>query len=125
MPLHDWSMAGAKRLAEMTRVILAVTTAFIVTSCAGNQPEPDLADLNSESATQSGSVALAENAEPAQNAEPSGEDELICIREAITGSHMKTKVCLTKEQREKGRRDSSAFIDKIKRSPAMSTDSGK
>lgn len=108
----------------MTRIILAVTTAFIVTSCASNQPQPDLADLNSESATQSGSVALAENAEPAQNAEPSGEDELICIREAITGSHMKTKVCLTKEQREKGRRDSRAFIDRLKSKPAASLDSG-
>jgi hypothetical protein len=117
-------MAGAGRLNDMTRIFLAVTAAVIVSNCASAQPEPDLADLNSESATQSESVELAENAEPAQNAEPSGKDELICTREAITGSHMKTKVCLTREQREEGRRASQAFIDKIKRSPATSIDSG-
>ena len=117
-------MAGTKRLTDMTRFILAVTAAFIVSSCASSQPEPALADLNSESATQSGRVELAENAEPAQNAEPSGEDDLICIRESITGSHMKTKVCLTKEQREKGRRDSRAFIDRLKSKPATGIDSG-
>jgi hypothetical protein len=37
---------------------------------------------------------------------------------------MKTKVCLTKEQREKGRRDSRAFIDRLKSKPATSIDSG-
>jgi hypothetical protein len=52
-------------------------------------------------------------------------NEYFCHREAITGSQMKTEVCLTRQQLDAKRAQAAAFVDEVQqmgtRAPANST----
>ena len=48
-------------------------------------------------------------------------NELICTREKLTGSRIKTEVCLTRAERERLQEEAQAYIEASKRKPAASS----
>jgi hypothetical protein len=93
----------------MRKLLLILSTVFIVSSCASSKPEPAAPGVGADG------VALAENTEAVEGAETAEGEKLICKRERITGSHRYTKTCLTQEQTDKAKRDSRAYIERLKR----------
>ena len=82
----------------MKKALLMIAVVFIFSACASSEPKTDIRDINLDN-------AVAESGE-----------KLYCKREKITGSHMKTTTCLTKAQKDAAKRDSEAFVNKLKRS---------
>jgi len=101
----------------MIKALLMISTVFIVSNCASSMPEPDPVSLDPEIATLAENSESPGDAELRGDAEPPEEEKLICRKERITGSHRVTKTCLTQEQIDRGRRDSRAYIDRIKTAP--------
>lgn len=94
----------------MVKLLLMISAVFIVSNCASSKPEPNPTKLDPENA------ALAENTASPEK-EESGEEELICTKERVTGTRLITKTCLTKAQRDQARENSRSYIDRLKRSP--------
>jgi len=74
-------------------------------------------------------IALAMMAgEPASSTAPSkaekvNKDGLVCKKEAVVGSRMKTRVCLTPEQWEQRKNDARDELDAAQRNQPMKTGS--
>jgi hypothetical protein len=71
----------------------------------------------------SGAFAANQDTQPAdsetakEDATSTEEEELICTRVPVTGSHMKVKTCRTKAQAEDERVRSRAYIDRLRSQP--------
>jgi len=87
------------------RTLILLITIFILSSCASSKPQTDPTPATSEN------TALAEN-----TALPE-EEELVCVKEKITGTHIVTTTCLTRAEKEEGRKNSRLYIDRLKRTP--------
>jgi len=129
MPLYKLRVMSAKRLAEMIKTLLIISAVFIVTNCASSKPEPNPTSLNPESATQTENAELAEEVKLAEEVErvennPPEEERVYCRRERITGSHRKTKTCLTKAEMEASRKASRDYVDRLKMTPELKGESG-
>lgn len=90
----------------MKKSLLTVSAVLIFSGCASSQPKVDIASINLD------------------NAVNEDGEKLYCTREAITGSHMKTTTCLTQAQKDAARRDSDAYVTKLKLTPEFKGESG-
>lgn len=80
-------------------VTLLVTAIFNFGGCANSQQKINIADVNLDN-------AVTEDGE-----------RLYCTREQVTGTHLKTTTCLTKAEKDAARRDSEAYVNRLKRMP--------
>jgi len=99
----------------MRKLLLILSTVFIVSSYASSKPEPAAPGVGADG------VALAENTEAVEGAETAEDEKLICKKEKITGSRLYSKTCLTQKQIDDMNRDSRAFIERLNRTPQPST----
>jgi len=83
----------------MKKAFLMIFAALILSSCASSTPK-----------VKQSSVDFA-------NAETPEGEKLICVSEYKTGSHIKTKTCMTQAEKDEARKHSEEFVNKLKRSP--------
>lgn len=80
-------------------VSLMVSAIFVFSGCANSPPKTKITSVNLD------------------NAITDDGEKLFCTREYVTGTHIKTTTCLTQAQKDAARRDSEAYVNRIKRSP--------
>ena len=89
-------MLDFNRTIDMLKVSLILSAALIISSCASSIPKPNASDIDFD------------------NVVTKDGEKLICKSERITGSHIKTKTCMTAAEIAKAKRDSEMFMDKMK-----------
>jgi len=62
-------------------------------------------------APAAGEAATAQSATPAKSEKPK-KDELVCKKEAVVGSRMKTRVCLTQAEWDQRQADARSDIER-------------
>ena len=90
----------------MKKLLLMIAVVFIFSACASSEPKTDIRDINLDN-------AVTENGE-----------KLICRRERVTGTRLRTTTCLTQAQRDAMQRDSEAAFTKWKSSPGVKSSEG-
>ena len=118
MELHRVKkLSGQDGLWTLRRYIgenLIAETSFDLIDCADNFAEigiskpPDFKELHAAEAAAA-SAALAE--------EPEETEEVVCGKEAPTGSHVKVNVCRTRTEIEQRRENDQEFIREIGTTP--------
>ncbi|MBE9548194.1 MAG: hypothetical protein IMF09_02220 [Proteobacteria bacterium] len=83
----------------MKKALIMIFAALVLSSCASSQPK-----------VKQSSVDFA-------NAETPEGEELICVSEYKTGTHIKTKTCMTKAEKDAARKNSEEFVNQLKRMP--------
>lgn len=73
-----------------------LAAALMISSCASSIPKTDSSKIDYD------------------NAVTADGEKLICKSERVTGSHMKTKTCMTKAEKAQARKESEMFLDKMK-----------
>jgi hypothetical protein len=66
-------------------------------------------------ALMAGAPAAAESAAPPAKSEKAKKDDMVCKKEAVVGSRMKTRVCLPQEEWDRRRAESKDELDAAQR----------
>lgn len=96
----------------MKRSAQIVPTFLLLAACAAQPSAPEqpaappepVADAQTDAEAVSADVTVV-RIDPA----PPSDDELICFRESVTGSHQKREVCATVAERRARRRDAQEW----------------
>lgn len=83
----------------MKKIFLILFAALILSSCAPSTPK------------------IKQSSVDFDNAVTEDGEKLICVSEYKTGSHIKTKTCMTQAEKDAARINSEEFVNKLKRTP--------
>jgi hypothetical protein len=97
---------------EIRASISAIAAAVILAACASKHPEPStrLTSAGDQDQTSAEYQRLIDNA---------SKQQLICRREAVSGSRIDSQVCLTRAQMEEQRRQSDDLVRDIRTRDAI------
>jgi hypothetical protein len=102
----------------MPKALILVYAMLFATSCFGAEREVAPARAESESEVKPNDMSLVDNAAVSLTTVPVAEEEQVCRRERVTGTHISKKVCRTKAQIRTERMEAENYMRRMRTTPS-------
>ena len=108
------------------RHVMAIIFFLGIAACTTSGPESAVSDAKDETSVTSsnaaegaadGAIEQVADSDALMETAIEDDDEIICTKDKLTGSRIKTKVCLTRGERRRIQENSQSYIEAGKRKP--------